>query len=93
MLIAVYLPISDSEGFRGTDSICGTDGEDAASSESSPGYETSMPTPLIYEPSVTESDSSFEHSTSSDDSEDRLFQICHGKLKHDQPFITYHYNK
>ena len=71
MLTAVYLPISDSEGFSGTDSICGTDSEDAASSESLPGYETPMPN----EPSGTESDSSFEYSTSSDDSEERLSDL------------------
>ena len=30
-LTVVYLAMSDSEGFSGTDSICGTDSEDAAS--------------------------------------------------------------
>ena len=43
-----------------------------AMSDSEGGVTHPMPTPLIYEPSGTESESSSEHSTSSDDSEDRL---------------------
>ena len=55
------------EGFSGTDSVSGIDSDVAVSSESSSGSDTSMPTPHIYEPSCTESDSSTKHFTSSDD--------------------------
>ena len=71
----VYLAMFDSEGFSDTDIVSGTDSEDTASSESSPDSDTSMPTPHFYQPSGTESDSSSEHSTSSDDSEDLAFRF------------------
>ena len=69
------LSYSDSES-------SGTDSEDAELSDSSPGSDT-LSTPHIYEPSGTYSDSSFEHSISNDSKTG--IQICHGKLKRDQP--------
>ena len=60
----------DSEGFRGTE--CQWNSEQSL--ERSLGSDTHA-APHIYEPSATESDSSSEHFTPSDDSEDSRFAV------------------
>ena len=60
----------DSEGFHETDNQWNSE----QSLERSLGSD-SYAAPHIYEPSATESDSSSEHFTSSDDSEDSRFVV------------------